>query len=104
VVEKVVGKEPELLARFLMGTKWTVEKPEHCTLGEWIELGRKLRSAPDGEILSLIGSVETYLEDKLDDETFPSSADYREYFRVYAETIFKAARAELGKRNLEGLR
>jgi hypothetical protein len=103
VVEKVVGKESELLARVLVGNKWTVEKPEHCTLGKWIELGRKLRGAPDGEILSLIGSVETYLEDKLDDETFPSSANYREYFRGYAETILKAAQAELRKRKLKGL-
>jgi len=103
VVEKVLGKESDLLARLLMGTKWTVKKPEQCTLGEWIELGCKLRDAPDREILSLIGSVETYLEDQLYEKTLPSSFDYREYVQRYAETILVAARDELRKRNLEQL-
>jgi hypothetical protein len=84
-------------------TRWMVDKPELSVMGEWIELGRKLRSASDGEILSLIDSVETCLKDKLENETLPSSADYREYVRGYAETILKAARAELGKRTLERL-
>jgi hypothetical protein len=86
----------------LNGTKWTVEKPELLVMGEWIELGRKLRSAPDEEILSFIESMETYLEDKVNDETLPD-ADYREYVRRYAKTILEAARAELRKRNLERL-
>ena len=96
-------KESEPGPTFLKGTKWMVEKPEHHALGEWVEVGRKLRSAPNGEILSLIGSVESYLEDKLDNETLPSSPDYREYFRGYAETILEAAWAELRKRNLKQL-
>ena len=82
------------------GNKWLAEKPELCALGEWIELGCKLRDTPDSEILSLIAGVETYLEDKLHDET-PPNADYREYVRRYAETILEAARAELRKRNLK---
>jgi len=87
-------------------SKWTVENPEKCALGEWIEFGRKLRSASDEEILSLVGSVETYLEDELNHETFPSAHyithyGYRAYVRGYAETILEAARAELGKRNLK---
>ena len=79
-----------------------VEKPELLVVGEWIELGRKLRSAPDEEILSFIESVETYLKDKVNDETLPS-ADYREYVRRYAKTILEAARAEQKKRNLKPL-
>jgi hypothetical protein len=98
-------KESGLAPRSLAGTKWPVENPEVRALGEWIEFGRKLRSASDEEILSLIGSVVTYLEDKLNDETFPSTYyDYREYVRGYAQTILKAARAELRKRNLKPLR
>ena len=84
------------------GTKWTVENLEKRPLGEWIEFGRKLRSASDEEILSLIGSVETYLEDKPNDETSPSAHyEYRVYVRGYTKTILKAARAELRKRNLK---
>ena len=61
-------------------------------MGEWIELGRELRSASDEEILSLIGSVAIYLKDQLKDETFPSTHyNYREYVRGYANTILKAA-------------
>jgi hypothetical protein len=41
--------------------KWTVENPEQCYLGEWIEFGRKLRSASDKEIRSLIRSLDQYL-------------------------------------------
>jgi hypothetical protein len=81
-------------------SKWTLEDPEKRAMGEWIELGRKLRSASDEEILSLVGSVETSLEDKLNDETPPGiHYDYRAFVRGYAETILEAARAELGKRN-----
>src|SRR5215208_6432876 len=96
-------KESGILApTSLAGTKWTLENPETRAVGEWIEFGRKLRSASDEEILSLIGSVETYLEDKLNDETFPSTHyNYRVYIRGYAKTILEAARAELGKRNLK---
>ena len=92
-------KESELALMFLDGNKWPVEQPELCVLGKWIEFGRKLRSASDGEILSLIASVEIYLENKLDDETLPDP-NYREYVRGYAKRILKAARAELTKRNL----
>ena len=84
------AKESEHVPTSLKGTKWTVDKPELLVVGEWIELGRKLRSAPDEEILSFIGSVETYLE-------------YREYVRRYAKTILEAARAEQRKRNLKRL-
>src|SRR5215216_6924801 len=95
-------RESSLAPTSLSGTKWPVEKPETRALGEWIEFGRKLRSASDEEILSLIGSVETYLEDKLNDETSPSAHyDYRAFVRGYAKTILEAARAELGKRNLK---
>ena len=81
------------------GIKWPVEKPELRAMGEWIEFGRKLRSASDEEILSLIGSVVTYLEDQLKGETFPSTDyNYREYVRGYANTILKAAQAEHEKR------
>jgi hypothetical protein len=84
----------------LAGSKWPVEKPEIRALGEWIEFGRKLRSASDEEILSLIGSVAMYLKDKLNEETFPSTHyNYREYIRGYANTILKAAQAELAKRH-----
>ncbi len=93
------AKESEHLPTSLKRTKWMVEKPELLVVGEWIELGRKLRSAPDEEILSFIGSVETYLKDKVNAETLPS-ADYREYVRRYAKTILEAARAEQRKRNL----
>ena len=80
-------------------------------MGEWIEFGRKLRSASDEEILSLMGSVVMYLEDKLKDETFPSTHynfpsthySYREYVRGYANTILKAAQAEHAKRHSERL-
>jgi hypothetical protein len=89
----------------LAGTKWPVEKPETRALGEWIEFGRKLQSASDEEILSLIGSVAMYLKDKRRDETFSSTYyNYREYIRGYANTILKAAQAELAKRHSERLR
>src|SRR5215208_8379138 len=95
-------RESSLAPTSLSGSKWPVEKPETRALGEWIEFGRKLRSASDEEILSLIGSVETHLEDKLNDETSPSAHyDYRVFVRGYAKTILEAARAELGKRNLK---
>jgi hypothetical protein len=84
----------------LAGTEWPVEKPEIRALGKWIEFGHKLRSASDGEILSLMSSVEMYLEDKQKDETLPST-DYEEYVRGYANTILKAAGAELAKRHSE---
>ena len=88
----------------LAGTKWPVEKPEIRALGEWIEFGRNLQSASDEEILSLIGDVVTYLKDKVNDETFPSTYyNYREYIRGYANTILKAAQAELAKRHSERL-
>jgi hypothetical protein len=46
-----------------------------------------------------------YLKDQLEDETFPSTYyNYREYVRGYANTILKAARVELRKRNLKQLR
>jgi len=77
-----------------------VEKPEIRTLGEWIEFGHKLRSASDGEILSLMSSVVRYLEDKQKDETLPST-DYKEYIRGYANTTLKAAGTELAKRHSE---
>src|SRR5215216_6146374 len=93
-----------LAPRSLSGTKWLVEKPETRALGEWIEFGRTLRSASDEEILSLIGSVVIYLEDKLKDETFPSiHYNYREYVRGYANTILKAAQVEHAKRRSERL-
>ncbi len=98
--EEEAGLAPTSLA----GTKWPVEKPEIRALGEWIEFGRKLRSASDEEILSLIGSVVIYLEDKLKDETFPSTHyNYREYVRGYANTILKAAQVEHAKRHSERL-
>ena len=96
-------KESDLVSTtFLAGTKWTVEKPEIRALGEWIEFGRKLRSASDGEILSLMSSVVRYLEDKQKDEILPST-DHEEYVRGYANTILKAAGAELAKRHSEWL-
>ena len=95
-------QESGLLPTSLTGGKWPVQNLRILTLGEWIEFGRKLRSASDEEILSLIGSVVTYLEDKLYEETFPSTYfNYKEYVRSYATTILKAARAELRKRNLK---
>jgi hypothetical protein len=102
VVEKVV-KEAELLQRSLTESIWTAEKPELCAVGEWIELGRTLRGASEREILSLIGTVETHLEEKLEDKTRFLNADQREYVRGYAEAILDAARAELRKRNLKRL-
>ena len=97
-------RESSLAPTSLSGTKWPVEKPEIRALGEWIEFGRKLRSASDEEILSLIGSVVIYLEDKLKDETFPSTHySYREYVRGYANTILKAAQDEHAKRHSERL-
>jgi hypothetical protein len=97
--EKDSGLAPTSLAGT---TKCPVEKPEIRALGEWIEFGRKLRSASDGEILSLMSSVEMYLKDKLKDETFPSTHyNYREYVRGYANTILKAAQAEHAKRHSE---
>jgi hypothetical protein len=97
-------RESSLAPTSLSGTKWPVEKPETRTVGEWIEFGRKLRSASDEEILSLIGSVVMYLEDKLKDETFPSTHyNYREYVRGYANTILKAAQVEHAKRRSERL-
>src|SRR5919112_106142 len=96
---KESGLEP---TSSLAGTKWPGEKPEIRALGEWIEFGRKLQSASDEEILSLIGSVAMYLKDKLKDETFPSTYyNYREYVRGYANTILKAAQAEHAKRHSE---
>ena len=86
----------------LAGTEWPVEKPEIRALGEWIEFGHKLRSASDEEILSLMSSVVRYLKDKQKDETLPST-DYEEYVRGYANTILKAAGAELAKRHSEWL-
>ena len=95
-------KESGLAPTALAGTKWPVEKPEIRPLGEWIEFGRKLRSASDEEILSLIGSVVIYLKDELKDETFPSTDyNYREYVRGYANTILKAAQDEHAKRHSE---
>ena len=97
-------KEAGLAPTSLAGTKWPVEKPEIRPLGEWIEFGRKLRSASDEEILSLIGSVVMYLKDELNDETFPSTHyNYKEYVRGFANTILKAAQAELAKRHSERL-
>jgi hypothetical protein len=97
-------KESDLVLTSLAGTRWIVEKPDKCTLSEWIEFGYKLRSASDEEILSLIGSVVIYLEDKLKDETFPSTHyNYREYVRGYANTILKAAQVEHAKRHSERL-
>ena len=97
-------KEPGLAPTSLAETKWTVDNPEKRALGEWIELGRKLRSASDEEILSLIGSVVMYLKDQLKDETFPSTDyNYREYVRGYANTILKAAQDEHAKRHSERL-
>ena len=93
-------RESSLAPTSLSGTKWPVEKPEIRPLGEWIEFGRTLRSASDEEILSLIDSVVMYLEDKLKDETFPSTHyNYREYVRGYANTILKAAQVEHAKRH-----
>ena len=98
-------RESSLAPTSLSGTKWPVEKPETRAVGEWIEFGRKLRSASDEEILSLIGSVVIYLEDKLKDETFPSTHyNYREYVRGYANTILKAVQVEYAKRDSERLR
>jgi hypothetical protein len=95
-------KESDLEPTSLAETTWTVDNPEKRALGEWIELGRKLRSASDKEILSLIGSVAMYLKDKLKDETFPSTDyNYRAYVRGYANTILKAAQAEHAKRHSE---
>ena len=98
-------RESSLAPTSLSGTKWPVEKPETRAVGEWIEFGRKLRRASDEEVLSLIGSVVIYLEDKLKDETFPSTHyNYREYVRGYANTILKAAQVEHAKRHSERLR
>ena len=98
-------RESSLAPTSLSGTKWPVEKPETRAVGEWIEFGRKLRSGSDEEILSLIGSVVIYLEDKLKDETFSSTHyNYREYVRGYANTILKAAQVEHAKRHSERLR
>ena len=97
--EKDSGLAPTSIAGT---TKCPVEKPKIRALGEWIEFGRKLRSASDEEILSLIGSVAMYLKDELKDETFPSTHyNYREYVRGYANTILKAAQAEHAKRHSE---
>ena len=93
-------RESSLAPVSLSGIKWPVEKPEIRAVGEWIEFGRKLRSASDEEILALIGSVVIYLEDKLKDETFPTTHyNYREYVRGYANTILKAAQVEHAKRH-----
>ena len=96
-------KDSDLPPTSIAGTtKCPVEKPEIRALGEWIEFGRKLRSASDKELLSLIGSVAMYLKDELKDETFPSTDyNYREYVRGYANTILKAAQAEHAKRHSE---
>jgi hypothetical protein len=99
--EKESGLPPTSLA----GIIWPIEKPEIRALGEWIEFGRKLRSASDEEILFLIGSIVMYLKDKLTDETLPSThPNYKEYVRGYANTILKASQAELAKRHAEQLR
>ena len=98
--EEGSGLTPTSLAA---GTKWTLENPKTRALGEWIEFGRKLLSASDEEILSLIGIVETHLEEKLEDKTRFLTAEQREYVRGYAEAILDAARAELRKRNLKRL-
>ena len=90
-------KESELLPTSLTWSKWMVEKPENRFLGEWIELGRNLRIASDEEILSLISSVETYLEGMLDGETL-ASPEYGQYVRGCAKTTLKAARTELRNR------
>ena len=96
-------KELDLVpTTFLAKAKWPVERPEIRALGEWIEFGHKLRSASDEEILSLMSSVATYLEEKLNEETLPSTDDYREYIRGYANTSLKAARAELARRTRRG--
>jgi hypothetical protein len=96
-------QESSLTPTSLTGTKWPVENPETRALGEWIEFGRKLGSASDEELLSLIGSVVTYLEDKVDDEATPSTHHHHsEYVRGYARTILKAAQGELAKRHPEG--
>jgi hypothetical protein len=98
--EKESGLPPTSLA----GTIWPLEKPEILPLGKWIEFGRKLRSASDEEILSLIASVLMYLKDKLKDETFLSTHyNYREYVRGYANMILKASQAEFAKRHSERL-
>jgi hypothetical protein len=96
-------KDSDLPPTSIAGTtKCPVEKPEIRALGEWIEFGRQLRSASDEEILSMMSSVAMYLKDKLKDETFPSTHyNYREYVRGYANTILKAAGAELAKRHSE---
>jgi len=98
--EKESGPAPTSLA----GTVWSVEKPEILPLGKWIEFGRKLQSASDEEILSLISSVVIYLKDEMNDETFPSTHyNYREYVRGYANVILKAAQGELAERHSERL-
>ena len=97
-------RESSLALTSLSGTKWPIEKPEIRALGEWIEFGRKLRSASNEEILSLIGSVVMYLEDTHKDETLPTTHyNYREYVRGYANTIVKAAQVEHAKRHSERL-
>ena len=97
-------RESSLAPTSLAGTKWPVENPETRAVGEWIEFGRKLRSASDEEILSLIGSVVMYLKDKLKNETFPSTHyNYREYVRGYANMILRASQGELAKRHSERL-
>ena len=69
-------KESDLVpTTSLAGTKWTVEKPETRALGEWIEFGHKLRSASDEEIICLISSVATYVEEKLNEEKLPTNDD-----------------------------
>ena len=96
-------KESDLVLTSLARTRWTVEKPDKRTLSEWIEFGYKLRSASDEEILFLISCVVRYLEDKLNDETLPSSDDYREYVRGCANMTLNAAWAEWAKRYSERL-
>ena len=103
VVEKAVKEESELVPTSLIGSTWPAEKPELCAVGEWIELGRTLRGASEREILSLIGTVETHLEEKLEDKTRFLNAEQREYCRGCAEAILDAARAGLRKRNLKRL-
>ena len=101
------AKESELMPTSQIGAKWTAEDPGESVLGEWIELGRKLRSASGEEILALIGRVEMYLVDELNNEQYPSPYyiyhNYTEYVRGYAKTILKAARTELRKKNSERL-
>ena len=102
-LEKTVNEESKLVPTSLAEGKWPTEQPERCSVGAWIEFGRTLRGASDNEILSLIGAVETHLEEKLEDKTRFLNAEYKEYVREYAEVILESARTEIRKRNLNRL-